>query len=92
MAGNKYPESHSLILFVERAPFSDEEKKRLVDLLNANGMSEETTAEVHKALTALQDDKFKDDWQRARFLMDFNHLVKQWQMKAGSKKFKHAKQ
>ena len=37
MAGSKYPEANKLILFVEKGPFSNEEKSRLKDLLNTNG-------------------------------------------------------
>jgi hypothetical protein len=89
MAGNKYPEAHKLILFVQKAPFSDEEKTKLTDLLTTNGMTEETTEEVHKALTDLPKERFHDDWQRAKFLMDLNSLLKQWQLSYGSKNFKH---
>ena len=92
MAGNKFPETHQLVLFIEKAPFSDEEKKRLVELIDVNGMSLETTEEVRKSLTALPVEAFKDEWQRAKYLMDLTHLVKQWQMTSASKKFKHARQ
>jgi hypothetical protein len=91
MAGNKYPEAHKLILFIEKAPFSSEEKNRLVEMLNANGMTEETTTAVHQALVAISKESFKDDWQRAKFIMDLGNLIKQWQMAEGSKKFKHSR-
>lgn len=91
MAGNKYPEAHKLILFVEKAPFAAEEKTRLVELLTVNGMSDETVDEAQKALTALPKEQFHDDWQRAKFLMDFNKIIKEWQMTHGSKNFKHSR-
>jgi hypothetical protein len=91
MAGKKYPESHKLILFVEKAPFSAEEKTRLIDLLNANGMTEEIVDEVHKSLAALPKDQFADDWQHARINLELSNISKQWQLSHGSKNFKHAR-
>jgi adenine specific DNA methylase Mod len=91
MAGNRYPEAHKLILFVERAPFAAEEKTRLVELLNADGMTEETVEEVHKSLSAIPKDQFSDDWQHAKFVMDLNGIFKQWQLTHGSKNFKHSR-
>lgn len=91
MAGNKYPEAHKLILFVEKVPFTAEEKERLKELLNVNGMTEETTDAVHQALLALPKESFSSDWQRAGFVMELGTLLKQWQMTQGSKKFKHTR-
>jgi len=91
MSPNKYPEAHKLILFLEKTPLSVEEKTRLTELLDTNGMTEETTGAVREALTALPKEAYKDDWQRAKFMMDFASLLKQWQMTLGSKNFKHAK-
>ena len=89
MAGNKYPEAHKMILFVEKAPFEAAEKTRLIDLLNENGMSDETVDEVHKALTGLPKERFSDDWQHAKFNMDLSNIMKQWQLSHGSKNFRH---
>lgn len=89
MSGKDFSEVHKLILFVQKTPFTEEEKKKLVDLLNANGMTEENADLVHKALADLPKEKFTDDWQRAKFLMDLNSIVKQWQLSHGSKNFKH---
>lgn len=91
MAGNRNIESHKLILFVEKAPFPAEEKTRLKELLEVNGMSDETTAEVHKTLTDLPKESFSNDWQRAKFIMDLGVILRQWQMSQGSKKFKHSR-
>ena len=91
MTGNKYPEAHKLILFVEKVPFAAEEKIQLKEMLNVNGMTEETTEAVHKALMALPKEKFSNDWQRAGFVMELGTLLRQWQMSQGSKKFKHSR-
>ena len=91
MAGKRYPEAQKLILLVKKAPFSDEEKTKLVELLEANGMTEETTNEVHKALAAIPKERFTDEWQHAKFIMDLRSILKQWQLSHGSKNFKHSK-
>ena len=91
MSANKYPEAHKLILFVEKVPFSAEEKTRLTEMLQADGMTDESTAAVHQALTALPKEAFKDDWQHAKFMMDLATLLKQWQLADGSKNFKHSR-
>lgn len=91
MTANKYPEAQKMILYVKRAPFSEEEKARLGELLTSNGMTDETTEAVHQALLALPKEAFKDDWQRAKFMMDFGNVLKQWQMTLGSKKFRHTR-
>jgi hypothetical protein len=91
MSANKYPEAHKLILFVEKVPFSAEEKTRLIEMLQADGMTEETTVAVHQALAALPKEAFKDDWQHAKFMMDLATLLKQWQLADGSKNFKHSR-
>jgi len=91
MTANKYPEAQKMILFVTRAPFSEEEKARLEEMLTANGMTDESTDAVHQALLNLPKEAFKDDWQRAKFMMDFGNVLKQWQMTLGSKKFRHNK-
>lgn len=90
MSANKYPEAQKLILFVEKAPFSAEDKTRLIEMLQTNGMNDESTSAVHDALTALPKEAFKDDWQRAKFMMDLATILKQWQLADGSKKFKHS--
>jgi hypothetical protein len=90
MSANKYPEAHQLILFVEKVPFSEEEKTKLKELLSEVGMTDETTAEVHKLLTALPKENFSSDWQRAKFNMDLAGILRQWRMTQGSKKFKHS--
>ncbi len=91
MTGNRNLEAHKLILFVEKAPFPAEEKTRFKELLEANGMSDETTAEVHKALIDLPKESFSNDWTRAKFIMDLGVILRQWQMSQGSKKFKHSR-
>jgi len=91
MSANKYPEAHKLILFVEKVPFSAEEKARLIELLQTDGMTDESTGAVHKALSALPKEAFKDDWQHAKFMMDLGTLLKQWQLTDGSKNFKHSR-
>ncbi|NTU50698.1 MAG: hypothetical protein HGA87_07505 [Desulfobulbaceae bacterium] len=90
MSGSKYPEAHQLILFVEKVPFSDEEKTKLKELLSEVGMTDETTDEVHKALTDLPKESFSSDWQRAKFNMDLAGILRQWRLTKGSKKFKHS--
>jgi len=91
MSANKYPEAHKLILFVEKVPFSAEEKSRLIQLLQTDGMTDENTSAVHQALAALPKETFKDDWQHAKFMMDLATILKQWQLVAGSKNFKHSR-
>lgn len=91
MAGKRYPEAQKLVLFVKKAPFSDEEKNRLVELLETNGMTDETTDEVHKALSAIPKERFSDEWQHAKFIMDLRSILKQWQFSYESKNFKHTK-
>ncbi len=91
MAGGKFPEVQKLILFVQKAPFVDEEKNRLVELLNTNGMADDSVDEVHKALADIPKERFKDDWQHAKFIMDLNLISKQWQLSHGSKNFKHTR-
>lgn len=91
MPGNRTIEAHKLILFVEKAPFPAEQKTHLKELLETNGLTDETTAEVHKALTGLPKESFGNDWQRAKFVMDLNLILRQWQMTQGSKKFKHSR-
>ncbi|MRS02468.1 hypothetical protein EG832_04460 [bacterium] len=91
MSANKYPEAHKMILFVEKVPFSAEDKARLISMLQTDGMTDESTAAVHQALTALPKDAFKDDWQHAKFMMDLATLLKQWQLTDGSKNFKHSR-
>jgi hypothetical protein len=91
MAGNKYPESHKLITFIEKAPFADDEKAKWIETLTTAGMTEETADEVHKALTALPIENFSSDWQRAKFNMDLAGILKEWRMVKGSKQFKHSR-
>ena len=91
MSGSKFPEARQLILFVEKVPFSQTEKDRLIESLNQDGMTDETTEAVHQALTALPQESFKSDWQRAKFVMDLAGVLKQWRMSQGSKKFKHSR-
>lgn len=91
MAGNKYPEAKKLIQFVEKAPFQAEEKTKLIELLNNNGMTEESTQEVHKALASIPKESFSSDWQQAKLLMDLSGILKQWQLSHGSKNFKHSR-
>lgn len=91
MSANKYPEAHKMILFVEKVPFSAEDKTRLITMLQTDGMTDESTAAVHQALTDLPKEAFKDDWQHAKFMMDLATLLKQWQLADGSKNFKHSR-
>lgn len=91
MAGNRTIEAHKLILFVEKTPFPADEKTRLKELLETNGMTDETTEEVRKVLTGLPKESFGNDWQRAKFVMDLKVILRQWQMTQGSKKFKHSR-
>ncbi len=91
MAGSKYSEAQKLILFVQKAPFAEEEKQRLIELLNTNGMTDESMDEVHKALADIPKDNFKDDWQHAKFIMDLNLISKQWQLSHGSKNFRRTR-
>ena len=91
MTGNRNLEAHKLILFVEKAPFPSDVKTRLKELLEANGMSDETTSEVHKTLIDLPKENFSNDWQRAKYIMDLGVILRQWQMSQGSKKFKHSR-
>ncbi len=91
MAGKNFHEAQKLVLFVQKAPFSDEEKNKLVDLLSSNGMTDETIEEVHKAFNGLPKDRFKDDWQQGKLRMDLTNVLKQWQLSHGSKNFKHNK-
>jgi hypothetical protein len=89
MAGNKYPESHKLITFIQKAPFSEEQKTKWVEALTNNGMTAETTEEVHQALIALPKEMFSSDWQRAKLNMDLGGILRQWRLVQGSKQFKH---
>ncbi len=89
MAGKNYPEAHKMILLVQKAPFVDEEKTRLVDLLTANGLTDETVDEVQKAFSEIPKERFTDDWQHAKLNLDLRNLMKQWQLSYGSKNFKH---
>ncbi len=91
MTATKFSEAQKMILFLKRAPFSDEEKNRFTEETNANGLTEETVEEIRQALLKLPKEAFKDDWERAKYMMDFGNVVKQWQMAQGSKKFKRTR-
>lgn len=91
MTATKFSEAQKMILFLKRAPFSDEEKNRFTEETNANGLTEETVEEIRQALLKLPKEAFKDDWERAKYMMDFGNVVKQWQMDQGSKKFKRTR-
>ena len=91
MSANKHPEAHKLILFIEKAPFSEEKKSALKELLENNGMTEETTNTVHQELNSLPKESYASDWQRAKFNMDLAGILKQWNLSKGSKKFKHSR-
>ena len=91
MTATKFSEAQKMILFLKRAPFSDEEKNRFTEETNANGLTEETVEEIRQALLKLPKEAFKDDWERSKYMMDFGNVVKQWQMAQGSKKFKRTR-
>ncbi|MBA4375242.1 MAG: hypothetical protein C0401_03595 [Anaerolinea sp.] len=91
MSGNKYPEAHKLILYVEKAPFSEEDKTKFKEMLNKDGLTDETTQEIHKALTVLPKESFSSDWQHAKFNMDLAGILRQWRLSKGSKKFKRSR-
>jgi hypothetical protein len=88
MTATKYSEAQKMILFIKSAPFSDEDKNRFTEETNTNGLTDESVEEIRQSLLKLPKEAFKDDWERAKYMMDFGNVVKQWQMALGSKKFK----
>ncbi|MCX6056414.1 MAG: hypothetical protein NTZ74_16180 [Chloroflexi bacterium] len=91
MSGHQNPETQKLILFVGKAPFTDELKTKFLEMLSTDGITEEAAQEIHDALSKLTVESFNGDWQHAKFNMDLTGILKQWRLSQGSKKFKRSR-
>lgn len=89
MASQRSPEEKNVLKFIESAPFSDEDKKSWMDEIHENGLTEDRLNTIHAKLKEIPLEKFAGDWQHAKFNMDFNQILKRYQMGEASKNFRH---
>jgi hypothetical protein len=87
MADKNIAETQRLIKFIERLPFTEEEKTRWLNELHENGFSGEVADEVHQKFLALDPEKFGGDWERARDNIEITGILRQWRLSVGSKNF-----
>lgn len=91
MSSQNIGETQRLIKFVEKNPFSEEDKKTWLDELHNNGINGEMLEEVHKKFLELPDDQVGGDWSRARENMEILNIRKQWRLSLASRNFHHSR-
>lgn len=91
MSSQNIGETQRLIKFVEKNPFSEEDKKIWLDELHNNGINGEMLEEVHKKFLELADDQVGGDWSRARENMEILNIRKQWRLSLASRNFRHSR-
>jgi hypothetical protein len=91
MSGNNKADTQRLIKFVERLPFSEEDKKRWLEELHTNGISEDLLDEVHKKFLEFTAENLGGDWTRARDNMEITNITKQWKLSQASRNFRHTR-
>lgn len=90
MSGNNKGETQRLLKFVERLPLGEEDKKRWLEELHINGISEEVLEEVHQKFLEFTGEKLGGDWARARDNMEITNITKQWKLSLASRNFRHS--
>lgn len=89
---NQFPvETQQLVKFIEKQSFAEEDKKRWLEFLNENGLDQEILEEVHQKFLAIPKEQFANDWQRAKFNMEFTNIQKHWRLNQASRNFKHSR-
>ena len=91
MSGKDIAETQRLVKFIERLPFSEEDKKLWLDELHTNGFAGEIADEVHQKFLAMDAEKLGGDWARARDNMEITAILRQWRLSMGSKSFHHVR-
>jgi len=91
MSNQYIAETQQLIKFIEKQPFSAEEKARWLETLHENGIDQTTMDEVHQKFLEMPKDKFTDDWQHAKANMELTALIKKWRLDQASKNFRRSR-
>jgi hypothetical protein len=91
MSSQNIAETQMLIKFIEKLPFSDDEKKNWLEFLHTEGINDEILEQVKQKFHEIPADKFASDWIRAKNNMEMTSLVKRWQMSKASKNFHHTR-
>lgn len=84
-------ETQQLVKFIEKQAFSAEDKQRWLDFLHENGIDQEITEEVHQKFLEIPQEKFTNDWQRAKNNMELTNILKHLRMDQASRNFKHSR-
>lgn len=91
MSSNDIGETQRLIKFIEKIPFSDEEKKAWLEILHGDGISTELIEEIHQKFLKIDPEKLGGDWSRARDNMEITSILKQWRLSLSSRNFRRSR-
>lgn len=91
MAGTQFIEKQKILKYIRSIPYSSEDRQKWETRLEENEIDEAVLHELHDKLMEIPQDKFANDWIKAKYSMELKNLIQQWRMDTASKQFKRGR-
>ena len=90
MSSQNIAETQRLIKFVEKLPFTEDDKKRWLEDLHADEINGDMIEEIHKKFLEFPAEKLGGEMARVRENMEITAIIKQWRLSLASRNFRHS--